>query len=51
MAKKKRIKSEVIKDFKKNNKQGKLIEYKVGEYFYSTNLDTIEYFKQIKLIK
>lgn len=51
MGKKKRYKSEVIKPFKKNNSQGKLITYKVGDFFYSTNLDTVEYFKQIKLIK
>lgn len=48
---KKRYKSEVAKPFKKKNKKGDLVKYEIGDYFYTTDADTVEYFKQIKLIK
>lgn len=51
MAKKKRYKSEVVKAFKKNNGTGKLIEYKVGDFYYTSHIETLEYLKKIKLIK
>lgn len=51
MAKKTRYKSEVVKGFKKNNSIGKLIEYKVGDFFYTSNKETLDYLKQSKLIK
>jgi len=47
---KKRIKKEVIKAFKRI-KNGVLKEYSVGDSYISYHSDSIEYLKQIKLIK
>jgi len=50
MGRKKKYKSTVIKFFKKNEK-GKLTEYNINDTFTSTSLDTINNYKQLKLIK
>lgn len=55
MAKKPRqktYKAEVIDTFKKRSRDGTTIkEYKVGDIYYSTDLDSIEYLKSINKLK
>jgi len=50
MAKKKLHRAEVIEAFKKN-KGGVLKEYKVGETYITSHLESIEYLKIIKKVK